>query len=125
MLPGFCQRPVPGAHAGAHQRHVQHPLVAGPTAAVRDARADADDIRGRGSALVASGRALATAPGLLPDGGLLHGDAIPFHDLVNEPRGRCSGAGDQGRSDAVGIHRSAGQRGDRVLVEIAGDHDPG
>ena len=34
-------------------------------------------------------------------------------------------AGDQRGADAVAVDRGRGQRGDGVLVEVGGDHDPG
>ncbi len=34
-------------------------------------------------------------------------------------------AGDQAGADAVAVHRGGGERGDRVLVQVRGDDDPG
>ena len=47
------------------------------------------------------------------------------HELVDEAgRGRA-GPGHHARADAVAGGRRVGERGDRVLVEVAGDDDPG
>ena len=51
--------------------------------------------------------------------------AAALDQLVDEAGGRRAGAGDQRGADAVAVDRCGRQRGDRVLVEVAGDDDPG
>ena len=51
--------------------------------------------------------------------------ALAGDQLVDEAAGRVPAAGDQLGADAVAVDRRGGQRRDRVLVEVAGHHDPG
>ena len=51
--------------------------------------------------------------------------ALAGDQLVDEAARRVAAAGDQLGADAVAVDRGGGQRGDRVLVEVAGHHDPG
>ena len=51
--------------------------------------------------------------------------ALAGDQLVDEAARRCAAAGDQLGADAVAVDRGRGERGDGVLVEVAGHHDPG
>ncbi len=64
-----------------------------------------------------------------PIGGLVlgplhHRATVHFDQLVDQSRGRCSGAGHDGGAGAVRVDRFGRERRDRILVEVAGDHDP-
>ena len=56
---------------------------------------------------------------------LHHRPAVDLDQLVDQAGGRRAGAGDHRGADAVGVDRLGGERGDGVLVQVAGDHDPG
>ena len=51
--------------------------------------------------------------------------ALAGDQLVDEAAGRVAGAGDELGADAVAVDGRRGERGDGVLVEVAGHHDPG
>ena len=53
------------------------------------------------------------------------GVVLAGHQLVDEAAGRVAAAGDQLGADAVPVDRRRRQRRDGVLVEVAGDDDPG
>ena len=73
--------------------------------------------------LAAADRDLVLA--LLRDRHHLAVGALAGDQLVDEPARRVAAAGHQLGADAVGVDRSGGERRDGVLVEVAGDHDPG
>ena len=108
----------------AHERHRQHPIA---RLGVRDRAADhVDHLLGRGAAgLVPAQRRFASAVGLLVGTALFHRPAVDRDEFVDHPGGRRAGAGDQRRADPVDVDRVGPQRGDRVFVQVAGQHDLG
>ncbi len=125
--PDRVQVLAPDNLAVAHQRHQQRPV-----ASVVDRRlADADDL-GLGAALgVAAAQGVLAAPDrdlvLAALGDVDHRPVVagPGDELVDEAAGGVTAAGDQRRADPVAVHRRRGEAGDRELVEVGGDDDPG
>ena len=113
--------------AVADELDQQRPVVA----VVLGRGADADHL-GLGDAVAVepAQRVLAAADGDLVDALLRDRHhhavvALAGDELVDEAAGRVAAAGDQLGADAVAVDRGRGERGDRVLVEVAGHHDPG
>ena len=70
-------------------------------------------------------RTLGPGQGLLLGGTLGHGDPVDLDEFVDHAGGRGARAGHEPGADAVHVDRLRAQSGDRVLVEVPGDHDPG
>src|SRR3954451_1686776 len=125
--PGGLERPAPDDLAVLDERHEQRAVVA----VVDRLVPDADHLGLRDAVGPAPAqRPLATADtdlvrALLRDADELAARALPRDELVDQTRGGGTAAGHQRGADAVGVDRRGRERGDRVLVEIAGHRDPG
>src|SRR5690606_37847664 len=92
---------------------------------------DTEDLGAGDAARVASAhRVLPPAPAGFAGAALLDRDHVAVvtftsDQLVDQPGRRRAGPGDQRRADAVDVDGRRGQRGDGVLVEVAGDDDAG
>ena len=84
-----------------------------------------DLLHGRAGRLVPADRRLRPAPRLLRRAALGHRPAVDLDQLVDQARRRRAGARDHRGAHAVGVDGLGAQRGDGVLVEVAGQHDPG
>ena len=104
------QRALGAGHHGAHELDHRLALVVDPT---RGVLAGTEAVLGRGAFLDRPQRRQAAVLGR--DG----------NQLVDESGRRRSRTRHETRADPVPVHRCTGQGGDRILVEVGRDDDPG
>ena len=109
--------------AAAHQRHLQQPVV--PARAPGPAAGDQHLLGGGPGGPVPAHRGLPAAVGGLVLRPLRHRPPVHLDQLVDHARGRRAGPGHHRGADPVRVHRRGGQRRQRPLVQVAGQHDPG